>query len=187
MIKAIREVDQLTPIIIEPSFWGHLDALDKLEIHSASDVDPMLVVSFHFYEPRLLVRRNENQGRFQFPGEVPIYEAKYSEKIMWDDEKIKSKISKAVEWATERNIKIFLGEFGISRDTIGADKYLQSVTNACKQFGISATLYSYRDQDWDAMNYELGSDTSIGRRVVPLSENNLMKTIHSFIKNFHER
>lgn len=37
MIRTIREVDQLTAIVLEPTFWGHLNALAKFPIEEVYD------------------------------------------------------------------------------------------------------------------------------------------------------
>ena len=55
---------------------------------------------------------------------------------------------------------MFVGEFGISRDVIGADAYLKAVAGACQRRKLSACLYAFRDPDWEAMDYELGDDAS---------------------------
>src|SRR5687768_9639713 len=113
LIPAVREHDSATPIVIEPSFWGHLDALRLLPIQAFLKYDQNLVVSFHFYEPRFITQRTKNGGRFKFPGDVPVFDnVKYPDTIHWDAAQIKTQLSRACEWAKQQNVTVFLGEFG---------------------------------------------------------------------------
>jgi hypothetical protein len=87
---------------------------------------------------------------------VPLFDGKYSEEDMWTAQTIDEKIAILRQWQDESNTQLFIGEFGISRETKGASEYLTAVSNACIKHGLSAFVYSYRESSWDAMDYELG-------------------------------
>ncbi|CAG2175043.1 unnamed protein product, partial [Oppiella nova] len=178
MIESIRLVDKITPIIIESSYWATVDAIPKLSIENLLTIDTNLLVSFHFYEPMLLTQRQRNKNRFAYPSQVPDYEnSKYPQMIEINDNYIANKFLTAIQWSQKFKIKLLLGEFGISRDVLGADLYLHCIMNLCKTHAISAFIYSFRDEDWDSMDYELGDNILSGRVKQNLNENILMQTI----------
>ena len=53
-----------------------------------------------------------------------------------------------------------MAEFGICREIPGAIEYLRDLVDIFRDFGWSWLLFSFRDKEWDAMDYELGGDTS---------------------------
>lgn len=170
MMLSIREVDKATPIILEPTSWGRIGAINKFPIHSLMEIDDNIVVSCHFYEPHMLTQRGKNKGRFTFPGDVPWYDStKFQQSTLWDETKILGEIQKLKDWADTNRVKVFLGEFGISRDISGAPAYLNAIIKACRETSIHGFLFSFRDQDWDAMDYEFGSE--LGNHQRNLDEN----------------
>lgn len=176
MIQSIRETDTVTPIILEPTFWGRVHALNKFPIGEILKLDSNLVFSVHFYEPMTLTSRIRNKGRYAFPCAVPWYDdVEFSEDTFWDESSITALIHKAKTWAVTNGVRMFLGEFGITRDIEGAESYLKAVMKACKITGMTGFAFSFRDPDWEAMDYEFGEDLkNCSRR----SENNsLMRAI----------
>jgi len=158
----IRSVDKITPIVIEPTFWAKpyslsvcSDFIDRIRVS-----DPNIIVSIHFYEPQRLVSEKLNNGRYTFPGTVPLYDCKYNEEEWWDEERIGREIARLRQWEIEHDVKLFIGEFGVCRRTPGAADYLRSVAAASLCNNISCLVYSFRETAWDAMNYELGPQQS---------------------------
>ena len=86
MIKAIRQFDQATPILIESSYWAHVDFLDKIDIQQLLSVDNNLMFSFHFYEPQQLTCRSKNNNRFQYPGNVKLLKDSQWKNELIDDQ-----------------------------------------------------------------------------------------------------
>ena len=65
-----------------------------------------------------------------------------------------------VSWQTQHSIpssQMLVAEFGICREVPGAQNYLSDLVELFSAFGWSWLLFSYRDEEWDAMDYELGS------------------------------
>lgn len=96
IIIAIREIDQITPIIVEPNYWGRYYALENFSsfLTELKKYEKNIIVSVHFFEPHLLTNRQLNKNRFSYPGPIPIYKCatlKYSETEtdLWNKEKIK--------------------------------------------------------------------------------------------------
>ncbi|CAG2113775.1 unnamed protein product, partial [Medioppia subpectinata] len=184
IIQSIRSVDKMTPIIIESSYWANVDTLSNLSIDKLIEMDDNLMVSFHFYDPQLLTQRQRNQNRYSFPSQIPDFEnIKWPKMTTIDGNFINDKFLSAIQWSKKFNVKLVLGEFGISREVSGAHKYLDSIMKTCKTYAISSFIYSFRDEEWDSMDYELGTDVSTGTLKQELSRNLLMQTIMKGIRD----
>ncbi|RWS11446.1 hypothetical protein B4U79_17525 [Dinothrombium tinctorium] len=177
IIKAIRTVDSLTPIIVEPSFWAHIDALKFFLIQDLLQMESNLIVSCHFYEPSLLTNRKRNKGRFKFPGEVRVFDKIANHTVYWNHERILEKLKSFKQWGIENNVTVFVGEFGISRETPGAEEYLKAVIEACYHYDMTALIYSFGEESWEAMNYEFGPEKVITNFDLEWNKNPLMITI----------
>jgi hypothetical protein len=57
LVSAVRQVDAVTPIVIEPTFWAQVAAVPKMPVERLLELDANLIVSFHFYEPAMLTYR----------------------------------------------------------------------------------------------------------------------------------
>ncbi|CAG2107225.1 unnamed protein product [Medioppia subpectinata] len=184
MIESIRLVDKMTPIIIESSYWANVDTLSNLSIDKLIEMDDNIMVSFHFYDPQLLTQRRRNQNRYSFPSQIPDFEnIKWPKMTTIDGNFIDAKFLSAIQWSQKFNVKLVLGEFGISREVSGAHQYLDSIMKACKTYAISSFIYSFRDEEWDSMDYELETDVSTGSLKQELSQNILMQTIINGIRD----
>ena len=179
--QQIRSVDKVTPIIIEPTFWAKPYSLPLLSgfIDRIRVRDPDIIVSVHFYEPQRLVSRKLNRGRFHFPGTIPLYACNDSEKEEWNEERIYHEMEKIHQWQIEHGVTVFIGEFGVARETPGAAEYLRAVAAASLYHNISCIVCSFRETTWDAMNYELGPHlgATIVNTRLPWNNNPLMKAL----------
>ncbi|CAG2170788.1 unnamed protein product, partial [Oppiella nova] len=90
----------------------------------------------------LLTHRQQNKNRFAYPSQIPDYDnIKYPQMIEINDNYIADKFLPTIQWSQKFNVRLVLGEFGISREVLGADL----------------------DEDWEAMDYELGDNISTGK------------------------
>ena len=74
---------------------------------------------------------------------------------------IRSFLGEVKSWQIEHRIadeNIFVGECGVCREVVGAQRYLFDVLDLLAEFKWSWTVFAFRDPEWDAMNYELGVD-----------------------------
>lgn len=91
IIMAIREIDKITPIIVQPNYWGRYYALDRFApfLGELKQYDENIIVSIHFFEPHLLTNRHFNKKKYEYPGKIPYYKyALYSETDLWNYERL---------------------------------------------------------------------------------------------------
>lgn len=139
MLAAIREVDPTTPVLVEPRFWAHPQRLAEL----APLPDPRVLYSFHMYEPEGFTDWRHNSTRRYRPGEAAEF------------------LQPVVDWQRLHGIpssRILAGEFGCHRRLPGADVFLRDVGGYLKRQGWHRAFYSFREDEWDGMNYELGAE-----------------------------
>lgn len=81
-------------------------------------------------------------------------------------------------------MRCFIGEFGICREIKGAEQFLMDIGMSCFRNNLTAFLYAFRENGWDGMDYELGTNMPPSRIRIPPSKNILMKTVFELIKNY---
>lgn len=152
---SIREVDPDTPIIVESGLYATPWAFEYLE----PVPDPNVLYSFHMYEPYKYTTRRINQGRYSYPGIIPIDSLGVD--ITLDSAWIDAFFDPVREWARRNGIpasRIFVGEFGCERMASGAAQYLADLIRVFSREGWHWAFYAYREDSWPHMDYELGSD-----------------------------
>jgi len=164
VIQAIREVDSKTPIILETGFWGTPCAITYL----TPATDPYLLYSFHMYEPYAYTCRRVNNGRYGYPGMVPIRlndaEAETDTSppsLYWDKAMLQEFLSPITAWQEAFQVpssRILVGEFGCDRMAQGAADYLGGLAQIFDVHGWHWAFYAFREDCWEGMDYELGPD-----------------------------
>ncbi len=152
-VKAIREVDKETPIVIESGLYATPWAFVYLEKIN----DPNIIYSFHMYEPYHYTTQRINKDRFQYPGKIPIEDL--GTDFDMNKNSLKEFLKPVAEWAQKNNIqsnRIWAGEFGCSRKVAGVEKYLSDLIEIFNENQWHWSFYSYREDVWDSMDYELG-------------------------------
>lgn len=164
VVNAIREVDTATPIILDTGMYATPWAIRYLTPMS----DEKILYSFHMYEPYAYTTRKINHGRYNYPGILPLQledaeknNLSTSTTMNWNQEALKEFLEPINQWQQKHAIsssQIFVGEFGCDRSARGADKYLKDLIEIFNLNNWHWAFYSFREDSWDSMDYELGSD-----------------------------
>lgn len=163
VVKAIREVDLSTPIILDTGLYATPWAIRYLKPLQ----DQNILYSFHMYEPFAYTARKINKERYTYPGNVPL-KLEDAEKgnlneesaLYWDQTILKAFLEPISEWQKQHHIpssQILVGEFGCDRTARGAQSYLRHLTEIFNAHHWHWAFYSFREDGWDNMDYELGS------------------------------
>jgi len=163
IVKAIREVDNATPIILDTGMYATPWAIRYLTPIN----DEKILYSFHMYEPYAYTTRKINNGCYSYPGALPLQQEVTEEKtstpisLNWNKEALKEFLQPINQWQQKYAIpssQIFVGEFGCDRTTKGAAIYLKDLIEIFNENKWHWAFYSFREDCWDSMDYELGSD-----------------------------
>ena len=155
MVKTIREVDAHTPIIVDVGLCATPWAISYLTPIN----DPGVIYSFHMYEPEGYTTKRINNSCYQYPGTMPILLEDAERTIYWDKNTLKEFLEPVSAWQSKYRIpssQILVGEFGCDRTAQGADKYLNDLIQVFNANKWHWAFYSFREDCWDAMDYELG-------------------------------
>jgi glycosyltransferase involved in cell wall biosynthesis len=178
-IAAIREWDTRTPIILESTYWASPRTLQFLETYD----DDRVVYSFHMYAPPAYTLRNLNRSRFAYPGLVKNWPDSMSgESIFWNTETIRKFLGEVKDWQIKQRVadrNIFVGECGVCRESAGAQRYLFDVLDVLTEYRWSWAVFAFRDAEWDAMNYELGTEL---QNMLPTEESEFFARLKSYFK-----
>ncbi|MBK5000588.1 cellulase family glycosylhydrolase [Pseudomonas sp. S31] len=155
VIAAIREVDPLTPIMLDAGWYAAADAFGYWPAPLADD---RVLYSLHMYEPYAATSAPNmtRQAPFAYPGAVPF--AGRSER--WDGERIQQYLQQPLAWADAVGLprsRLVVGEFGCMRRLPGCRQYLEDVLTVLDQNALHWAFYSFREDNWEGMDYELGS------------------------------
>lgn len=156
IIKAIKEIDPEAAIMLDAGWYAQPGAFcywpERFNY-------PDILYSFHMYEPYEFTsnknfRENNN---YLYPGPVPFG----NDTIIWDKNTIEVYFEPFLRWIDENNIppnRVVAGEFGCMRRNTGADQYLKDVISFMNKNGFHWAFYSFREDEWDGYDYELGSE-----------------------------
>jgi len=178
-IAAIREWDSQTPIILESTYWSSPRTFQFLQCYD----DPGIIYSFHMYAPPAYTTRGLNRSRFAYPGLVKNWpDSEWGDSFLWNKETIRSFLGEVKNWQIKHRIadqNIFVGECGVSRELAGAERYLFDVLDLLAEFKWSWAVFAFRDPEWDAMNYELGTDM---QNMFPIEASEFFTRLKSYFK-----
>ncbi|WP_460419300.1 glycoside hydrolase family 5 protein [Pseudomonas sp. microsymbiont 2] len=155
LVAAIREVDDKTPIMVDAGWYA---AADAFGYWPKALEDERVLYSVHMYEPYAATSA-PNLARkqpFAYPGPVPFA----GQTRQWDAEQVARYLQQPVDWADSMKLprsRLVVGEFGCMRRLPGCRQYLDDVLAVLDRQHLHWAFYSFREDSWDGMDYELGS------------------------------
>lgn len=156
VIQAIREVDTLTPVMVDSGWYA---AADSFSYWKKALDDKRVLYSFHMYEP-YEATSGPNLKRikpYTYPGKA-LFNGKLE---MWDAKRVANYLQHPFDWAKQQGIpanRMIAGEFGCVRMLDSCRQYLDDVLTVLDKNQAHWAFYSFREDNWDAMDYELGKD-----------------------------
>lgn len=155
LIAAIREEDADMPIMVDAGWFAAADAFAYWPTPLS---DPRVLYSVHMYEPYFATSA-PNMARKQplaYPGPVPFA----GQIQQWDGQRVERYLHLPLAWAETMNLprsRLVVGEFGCMRRLPGCRQYLEDVLGVLDRNQLHWAFYSFREDSWDGMDYELGS------------------------------
>ncbi len=153
-VSAIRESDSEIAVIVDAGDFASPAAFDRLVPLD----DARVLYAFHMYEPWPYVN-HVNKGRYRYPGDIPVDDGS-SEKTHWDKRQLERALEPVATWQAKHAMppnRIFAEEFGCPRTHPGVEKWIGDLIDIFNSRGWHWAFYSFREDTWDAMDYELGT------------------------------
>ncbi len=156
VVRSIREVDATMPVILDAGWWANPNGFAYLTPLS----DSLVYYSFHVYEPWNFTNRKANNGRIAYGRDSIAYQCSDREHWLVDMPLLQCIVEPVARWQARFHIPsthIIAGEFGCHRMSPGADRYLTDLIDIFDTHGWHWAFYSFREDTWDGMDYEIGS------------------------------
>jgi hypothetical protein len=154
LIREVRAVDALTPLMLDPGFYA---AADAWSYWPAAPSDMRLLFAYHMYEPWAATSAGnlKRERPYRYPGEAPFG----PHTVRWDPEAMARYLRQPVDWARRHGVarnRLVAAEFGCMRRWEDCPRYLDDVLRVLEADGVHWAFYSFRES-WDGMDYELGA------------------------------
>jgi hypothetical protein len=156
VIEAIRKVDPKTPVMVDGGWYASADGFtywpEKLS-------DKHVLYAIHMYEPYEATSAPilKRKSSWSYPGLVPFADGVQ----WWDANSVNSWLQRTWSWAERHKIpsnRIVVSEFGCIRKLDGCRQYIEDVLNVLDSKSAHWAFYSFREDSWDGMDYELGKE-----------------------------
>ncbi len=135
-LAAVRETNPTRPVIIGPPFWNGIWALPKLELPD----DKHLIVTVHMYNPHEFTHQGASWSN-------PEVRAIRDREFGSEEEiaKVKKELQDAADWGKQRNVPIYVGEFGAYSMAPQASrvKWTATVARTCESLGMSWAYWEF--------------------------------------------
>lgn len=162
-LEEIRKHDKDSMVIVKSTWFASPKTINMLTILPDSNV----VYSIHVYMPPQLTFPRKfkcfQNLSLTYPGPVPKWKSYIHDQVVIDFDYLYNLFSETVHnWQLKHGIpsnRILVAEFGICREVAGSQQYLTDLVKLFTEFKWSWLLFSFRDEEWDAMDYELGANT----------------------------
>ncbi len=156
IIKAVRQIDPETPIMVESGFYAQPPAYTGWP---GKPDDDKILYSFHMYEPYSYTSWNNFRqgGKYSYPGNIEFGTGL----VEWNKNTIDKYFEPFYYWAENKSIpgnRIVAAEFGCVRRNRGAGQYLDDVLSILENRKYHWAFYSFREDGWDGYDYELGTE-----------------------------
>ena len=141
--EAIREIDPLTPIVIESNDWDSPGAYSYLSPLAMDNV----IYQVHCYVPHAFT----HQGVAKRPREEDGRPIVWPDPAKgWDREFLRRKLAPVIEFQKRHKCRIYVGEFSAAAWAPGADAYLRDCIALFNELGWDWTYHAFRESPvWD--------------------------------------
>lgn len=135
VVEAIRAEGSDHTLIFGPASWNNLTALDALVLPD----DDNSIVTFHYYEPFEFT----HQGADWVEGSMDDIGTRWSADVDSAGDAIDADFAMAAAWAAERQVPLFLGEFGVLTVADRGDRleWKRFTRLAAEKYGISWAVF----------------------------------------------
>jgi endoglucanase len=136
LLAAVRKTNPTRPVIVGPTFWNGISALDELELPP----DKNLILTVHFYEPKEFTHQEAYwmEGSDEWKG------------TQWrgteeEQTAVRVSLDKAAEWAIQHDRPVLVGEFGAyeAADLDSRARWTRFVAREAEKRGFSWAYWEF--------------------------------------------
>jgi endoglucanase len=153
LIKAVRDVDGDTPVMVDGGWYANAWSLSYWTPLSYDKV----LYAFHMYEPWNITSSPQIKRKPQLP--YPGSKVEWGgESRTFDKAAMRDFLAKPFDWAKANGVqtnRMVAGEFGCVRVWTDCGAYLGDVMDTLNENGAHWAFYSFREDVWEAMDYEI--------------------------------
>ncbi len=153
VIRAIREVDGATPVMVDGGWYANAWSFSYWRPLS----DDKVLYAFHMYEPWNITSSPQIKRRPQLP--YPGSKVEWGgESRIFDKAAMRDFLGVPFAWAKANGVpanRVVAGEFGCVRVWTDCGAYLGDVMDTLNSHGAHWAFYSFREDVWEAMDYEI--------------------------------
>ena len=162
IVAAIRAADPVTPVMVDGGYYANPRALAAWPKRLADD---KVLYAFHMYEPydATSAPNMKRKAPLRYPGAETDYAGG---KMAWDRKAVADHIGAAFDWAKGQGLpptRVVAAEFGCMRLWADCGRYLTDVMDAVEEKGGHWAFYSFREDEWEGMDYELSAKVKPGQ------------------------
>lgn len=127
--------------------------------------DDRVLYAFHMYEPydATSAPNMKRKAPLRYPGAETDYAGG---RMAWDRKAVTDHIGAAFDWAKAQGLpptRVVAAEFGCMRLWADCGRYLTDVIDAVEEKGGHWAFYSFREDEWEGMDYELSAKVKPGQ------------------------
>ena len=165
LLAMVRETEKDRVVVFGANMQNQVGHVKNIKV---PDDDKNIILAFHFYEPLLITHYQASWtplrilnfiGPMKYPGQLipdDVYNALNDEEKAvvepynhsYDKEWIRGQWQEAVDYAKEKGLTLYLGEFGCMVNC-GEEvrlAWIKDVVSLCKELGIPYSMWEYNSQ-----------------------------------------
>lgn len=173
LLPAVRAKNKKRVILVASNKWNSIDNIPYVRI---PDNDPNIMLTFHFYEPMVLthyraswsaLKHLDLEHGVKYPGQPVLPQdtlalsergrevARWWVSQYYDKEWMRKRWKKAVDYAREKGLRLYLGEFGCLPTVEEQQRmaWINDVISLCNELGIPRAHWEYKSgfgfADWN--------------------------------------
>lgn len=147
IVKAIRDVDSDTPILVSAMGWGAVRWLPYLDTID----DPRIVYMVHQYEPQDAYTHQEPAGNITYPGMLDLDWDGSPDNF--DRQWLDDLFSIIDDYKAERSVPVSVNEYGVHRWIAGADVFMRDSMELFEERGMNHSLWAF-NPSWPPLSME---------------------------------
>ena len=162
VIKSIREVDPVTPVMVDGGWYANAWSFSYWPSKLSDD---RVLYAFHMYEPYEATSgpNIKRDPQLRYPGAEAWLGG---EKVIWNKAVMARYLAEPFDWAAAHGVpanRMVTGEFGCVRQWVDCGAYLDDVLTTLDSHGGHWAFYSFREDGWEAMDYEIAPGFPAGQ------------------------